>query len=553
MSQPPIVRTRFAPSPSGHLHVGGARTALFCWAYARAKGGKFILRIEDTDQKRSSDAASMAFLEDLKWLGIDWDEGPEYEGCGGGDTGPYRQSERLDLYHKYIDQLIEEGKAYRAFETPEELDAARKKAREEKKNYRYDRAALSLDEATVQTYLDEKRPYVVRFKISDDEPVTIHDEVLGDVTTAPGELDDFVIQKADGYPTYHFAVVVDDELMGVTHVIRAQEHLNNTPKHVLLQRALGFRTPVFGHSSIIFNPDGSKMSKRDKDKTLRKFVKDKSITSSLVIDQETWDWWLAKKDHQLDLVQAGKLAVELGVSLPEINVDDFRRAGYLPEVIINYLALLGWNPGDDLEKFDRDFLIQRFDLDRVQKSPAKFDRDKLLAFNLDAIQALAPEEFVIRYREHAQAYRPEFLEKLSEEQFATLAKANHSRAKTLDDTLSSSRFFIVSDDEIVYEQTKAVRKALSGGGEPGGYDRLEAIVPILRDLSEWTSEAIEAAVKAYVQAHAEDKLGKIAQPLRIAVSGGTISPAIFDTLFILGRESVLKRIERCLAHRNANV
>lgn len=552
MSQPPIVRTRFAPSPSGHLHVGGARTALFCWAYARAKGGKFILRIEDTDQKRSSDAASMAFLEDLKWLGIDWDEGPEFEGCGGGDAGPYRQSERLDLYQTYIDQLLAEGKAYRAFETPEELDAARKKAREEKKNYRYDRSALNLDEATVQKYLEEKLPYVVRFKVPDDGSVTIHDEVLGDVTTTLEELDDFVIQKADGYPTYHFAVVVDDELMGVTHVIRAQEHLTNTPKHVLLQRALGFRTPVFGHTSIISNPDNSKMSKRDKDKTLRKFVKEKGITSSQVIEHEMWDWWLAKKEHQLDLQQAEQLARELDITLPEINVDDFRRAGYLPDVLINYLALLGWNPGDDIEKFDRDFLITHFDFDRVQKSPAKFDRDKLLAFNLDAIQALSPEEFVALYREHTQSYRPEFLEKLSEEQFACLAKANHPRAKTLDDTLPSCRFFIVGDDEIVYEQTKAVRKALVNG-EPCGYDRLEAIAPILHELSEWTSELIEGAVKAYAQAHTEDKLGKIAQPLRIAVSGGTISPAIFDTLFILGRESVFNRIERCLTHRNANV
>ena len=525
---------------------------MFCWAYARAKGGKFILRIEDTDQKRSSDAASMAFLEDLKWLGIDWDEGPEFEGCGGGDAGPYRQSERLDLYQTYIDQLLAEGKAYRAFETPEELDAARKKAREEKKNYRYDRSALNLDEATVQKYLEEKLPHVVRFKVPDDGSVTIHDEVLGDVTTTLEELDDFVIQKADGYPTYHFAVVVDDELMGVTHVIRAQEHLTNTPKHVLLQRALGFRTPVFGHTSIISNPDNSKMSKRDKDKTLRKFVKEKGITSSLVIEHEMWDWWLAKKEHQLDLQQAEQLARELDITLPEINVDDFRRAGYLPDVLINYLALLGWNPGDDIEKFDRDFLISRFDLDRVQKSPAKFDRDKLLAFNLDAIQALSPEEFVALYREHTQSYRPEFLEKLSEEQFACLAKANHPRAKTLDDTLLSCRFFIVGDDEIVYEQTKAVRKALVNG-EPCGYDRLEAIVPILHELSEWTSELIEGAVKAYAQAHAEDKLGKIAQPLRIAVSGGTISPAIFDTLFILGSESVFNRIERCLTHRNANV
>ncbi|MCH7603096.1 MAG: glutamate--tRNA ligase, partial [Planctomycetes bacterium] len=202
MSQPPIVRTRFAPSPSGHLHVGGARTALFCWAYARAKGGKFILRIEDTDQKRSSDAASMAFLEDLKWLGIDWDEGPEYEGCGGGDAGPYRQSERLDIYHKYIDQLIAEGKAYRAFETPEELDAARKKARKEKKNYRYDRSALKVDAATREQWAAEGKPHVVRFKVPDEGTNTVHDEVRGEVTIDAVELDDFVIKKAAGDPTY---------------------------------------------------------------------------------------------------------------------------------------------------------------------------------------------------------------------------------------------------------------------------------------------------------------------------------------------------------------
>src|SRR5690606_30138318 len=216
------VRTRFAPSPSGHLHVGGARTALFCWAYARKHGGKFMLRIEDTDAKRSSDAASMAFLEDLKWLGIDWDEGPEYDGCGGGAHGPYFQSQRLDIYNRYIEQLIAEGKAYRAFETPEELDAQRQQARAEKRNYKYDRAALKLSPETVQRYLDEGRPHVVRFKLPDFETVTIHDEVRGDVTVTRNELDDFVIRKADGYPTYHFAVVVDDELMGVTHIIRAQ-------------------------------------------------------------------------------------------------------------------------------------------------------------------------------------------------------------------------------------------------------------------------------------------------------------------------------------------
>ena len=212
--------TRFAPSPSGHLHVGGARTALFCWAYARRFGGRFILRIEDTDQKRSSDAASLAFLADLAWLGIGWDEGPEHDGNGGGDAGPYFCSERLDVYREQVDRLIADGHAYRAFETPEELDAARAAARAAGRDYRYDRAALELDQATIDAYLAEGRPHVVRFKVPDVDEVVVNDEVLGEVRVARAMLDDFVIVKADGFPTYHFAVVVDDELMGVTHVIR---------------------------------------------------------------------------------------------------------------------------------------------------------------------------------------------------------------------------------------------------------------------------------------------------------------------------------------------
>ncbi|MCZ6612649.1 MAG: glutamate--tRNA ligase, partial [Planctomycetota bacterium] len=250
-SKSSIVRTRFAPSPSGPLHVGGARTALFCWAYAKAHGGKFILRIEDTDRKRSSDAACRALMQDLHWLGIEWDEGPPHDGCGGGEYGPYFASQRLDLYHRYIDILLEQGKAYRAFEGHEQLEAARATARAQKRVYRYDRAALKLDQATIQTYLDKGRPYVVRFKLPNDEPIVVRDEVRGEVTVDPKEMDDFVILKADGYPTYHFAVVIDDELMNITHVIRGQEHLNNTAKHVLLQDALGFRRPVFAHLSLI--------------------------------------------------------------------------------------------------------------------------------------------------------------------------------------------------------------------------------------------------------------------------------------------------------------
>src|SRR5262245_57242625 len=228
------IRTRFAPSPTGHLHVGGARTALFCWAYARRRQGKFILRIEDTDVKRSSDAATTAMMEDLKWLGIEWDEGPEFDHCGGGAAGPYHQSQRLETYRRYADDLVKRGLAQREGSGP--------------------------------------GGQAVRFRVPDSGTVTFLDEVRGEVEVSAAELEDFVIMKADGYPTYHFAVVVDDELMGVTHVIRAQEHLSNTPRHVLLQQALGFRRPVYAHISLIFNPDGSKMSKRDKDRILRQAV-----------------------------------------------------------------------------------------------------------------------------------------------------------------------------------------------------------------------------------------------------------------------------------------
>ncbi|MHC5024365.1 MAG: glutamate--tRNA ligase [Planctomycetota bacterium] len=544
------IRTRFAPSPTGHLHVGGARTALFCWAYARSRSGRFILRIEDTDRKRSSDAASIGFLEDLHWLGLDWDEGPEYEGSGGGAFGPYFQSERLDIYHRHIQQLLDAGRAYRAFEAPDELAAARQAAQAAGRPYRYDRAALDLDDATVQRYLDEQRPYVVRLRIPDEGDVVVSDLVRGEVCVNVSELDDFVLVKADGYPVYHFAVVVDDEHMQVTHVIRGEEHLKNTIRHVLIQEALGFRRPVYAHLSLIFNPDGSKMSKRERDKLLRRAVRERGLEEppAAAVSPEHWQWWLADEDHQLETAAATSLATALDVDLPEISVDDFRRAGYLPEVMLNYLALLGWSPGGDVEKFDRRFLLEHFDLDRVIKSPARFDRDKLLAFNLDAIQALTPDEFAERYVEHLRLFHAEFTDRLSEGQLRMLAAANHGRAKTLDDTVRSSRFFIEPDDAIVYETTKPVRKALVNG-EPNGFAHLEAIRPRLASVEPWEVESIEACVRSYADDAADGKLGKVAQPLRIAVSGGVVSPAIFETLAILGRASVLNRIDRCLAAR----
>ena len=545
------IRTRFAPSPTGDLHVGGARSALFCWAFARANDGCFLLRIEDTDQKRSSAAAGLGFLAALDWLGIDWDEGPEHGSNGGGDTGPYVQSQRLDIYATHMQRLIDAGLAYPAFETPEELSVARAQARANKTAYRYDRASLNLDADTVQRHLDEGRAHVIRFNVPDGEAITVHDAVLGDVCIEAGELEDFVIRKADGFPTYHFAVVVDDHCMGVTHVLRGQEHLANTPKHVLLQRALGFDEPVYAHVSLIFNADGSKMSKRDKDKALRATIKERGIDippEGCGIGAQAWGRWLGDKAVQLDAAGAQALAVELGVELPEINVSDFQSAGYLPEVLLNYLALLGWSPGDNIEQFDRDFLVSRFSLDRIIKSPAKFDRAKLKAFNLDAIQAMSLDAWVERLRAFAEQFEPAFLEAMTPSQFATFGEANKERCKTLREPFDSGRFFVLGDDAITWPDVKGVRKALCKG-EPCGYDRLEAAREVLALVDPWTTAALEAAIAQWADANCDGNLGKVAQPIRVAVSGGTVSPPIFDTLDILGRDAVLARVDGCLANR----
>ena len=549
-----MLRTRFAPSPTGHLHVGGARTALFCWAFARGRDGRFLLRIEDTDQKRSSDAAGLEFCSDLKWLGIDWDEGPVFESSGGGDDGPYWQSQRLPLYDKWMATLIESGHAYPAFETPEELNAKRAEARAAKTAYKYDRAALDLDPETVRAWIEEGRPHVIRFRVPEG-PITIHDEVLGEVVVPDGELEDFVIRKGDGFPTYHFAVVVDDALMGVTHVIRGQEHLNNTAKHLLLQSALGFAHPTYAHLSLIFNPDGSKMSKRDKDKALRAEIRSRGLeappvdaSGSPVLPEAVWAEWVGDKERQLETAECNALATALDMALPEINVDDFRTSGYLPEVLLNYLALLGWSPGNDLEHFDASFLTEHFSLDRVLKSPAKFDRVKLLAFNLDALQAMSDSEFHDRLRSFCEQEHPEFLERMDSEQFRLFSDANRERSKTLLDPIASGRFFVEPCSSLEWMPTKQVRKALLKG-EICGYDRLESMLPRLEALEEWGAEPLESLVEACAEEFAEGKVGSIAQPLRVAVSGGTISPPIYDTLCILGRDRTLKRIRRCIEAR----
>lgn len=568
MPEAPII-TRFAPSPTGHLHIGGVRTALFCWAFARRHNGRFVLRIEDTDQKRSNEDAARGILEDLAWLDIAWDDGPEFAadgpggtaliGAGARDVGPFHQSQRLPIYQEFIDRLLAADLAYPAFETAEELAAMRADAQARKETYRYRRRA-DYDPAAAHAEMQRRdaagEPYVVRFRMP-DAPVQVTDAVLGEIEFNEQHTDDFVIRKADGFPTYHLAVVVDDELMGVTHVLRGQEHLNNTPRHVALQQHLThedgipFRTPVYAHMPLIFNADGSKMSKRDKDKIVRKAVQsdpDARAAALKHVVEPDLDAWLADKARQLPPASLLSVAAVLDLALPEIDVEDFRRSGYLPGVLCNYLALLGWNPGmknddgTDLERFDAAFLREHFSLERIGKSNAKFDREKLAAFNQASIAAMDPDEFIEVLRRWCERYDTDLLGTLGD-RFPLAARAAQPRIKVLSQCREPISFAITPDDAIDYDE-KAVRKALHKG-EPDGLSILADFRDTLDVIVPFDPERIEAAVKAFCEAR-EMGMGKIAQPLRVAITGGSVSPGLGETLALVGRSGVRSRIDRCL-------
>lgn len=544
------VFTRFAPSPTGHLHVGGARTALFCWAFAKGRGGRFLLRVEDTDQKRSSEAAVAGILEDLAWLGIAWDEGPEHDGLGGDPrgVGPFFQADRVDIYNAALAELLERGRAYPAFETAEELDAKRKTAQDANGTYRYDRAALDIPEEERLSRMLAGEPHVVRFKAPDHD-VVVADSVLGEVRFAAGELDDFVIRKADGFPTYHFAVVVDDEAMGVTHVLRGQEHLQNTPRHVALQQALGYRTPVYAHLPLIFNPDNSKMSKRDKDKAVRAFCKEHKVTTppAGTIGGGAFSAWMEDKRSQLPTDDLRALAEAIGFTPPEIDVEDFRRSGYLPNVLCNYLALLGWNPGEknedgtDLERFGMDDLASKFDLPRIGKSASKFDREKLMAFNADEIQnRMGDGPFADAWRTWLERYDRATLEALGD-RLPVAAAAARQRTRVLREASGVVRFALA--DGVDFDEKAVEKVLLKNAGE--GLAVLRELAPVLEGVEPFKADAIEAAIKHWCEARGLG-MGKAAQPLRVAMTGGTVSPGLGQTLELVGKAGVLGRIERCV-------
>jgi glutamyl/glutaminyl-tRNA synthetase len=396
-----MVVTRFAPSPTGYLHVGGARTALFSWLYARRMGGKFILRIEDTDLKRNTPAATQQVIHDLRWLGLDWDEGPEVNS----PNGPYFQSQRKDIYDKYVKQLIDDKKAYYCFDTTDQLQAMRERAEAQKKGFIYPRPDVFPSDEDVQKARSQAKSVTVRFAVPQQETIVVADLVRGRVSFAAAEIGDFIIQKSDGFPTYNFACVIDDELMGVTHVIRGQEHLMNTPGQQALQDALGFRRPIYAHMSVTVSEGGGKLSKRERPKALRKVIKADSriniekLTEVAGVSLEEMNSFLKGKST-LDMPNVDAMAKYLGVSLPEINVVDFFRSGYLPEAMVNFLALLGWNPGSDREIMPLGELIECFDLLRLTKSNSLFDRGKLLAFNTEHIRMVSKQKLVQHFKDY---------------------------------------------------------------------------------------------------------------------------------------------------------
>jgi glutamyl-tRNA synthetase len=454
------VVTRFAPSPTGYLHIGGARTALFNWLHARRSQGTFVLRIEDTDQERSTPESVQAIFDGMNWLGMNWDQ------------GPFFQTQRMDLYRKEAQRLLDEGKAYRCICTPEELDRRREEAKARGEKPRYDGRCRNLPPADA-----EGKKSVVRFRLPEGGQTVVHDFILGDVTFENAELDDMILIRTDGFPTYNFVVVVDDASMGITLVLRGNDHLNNTPKQILLYEALGYPMPVFGHVPMILGKDGAKLSKR----------------------------------HGAMSVMA------------------YQEMGFLPEAMVNYLVRLGWSHGDQ-EIFSIDELKSCFSLDHIGKSAGKFDPDKLLHLNAHYIKTGDPVRIA--------ALLVPFLSKIGivtepSDRLTAIVATLQERSKTLVEMADSAAFFF---REIPIDPA-AAKKVLTP-------DALEVLDDVVRELSgatAFTHEGIEAAL-APVVAKADGKLGKIAQPIRVALTGGTVSPGVFEIMEVLGKEEVIRRL-----------
>jgi glutamyl-tRNA synthetase len=486
------LRTRFAPSPTGFLHIGGVRTALFNWLLARHHGGQFILRIDDTDQQRHVEDAVRRILDGLRWIGIDWDEGPE----AGGAYGPYFQSQRLDLYRRAADRLQASGHVYRDYSTEPERAAAKAQAEREKRAYRFRRPEQSAGQ--IARWQAEGRPYALRFQVPVGRTLVLHDLIKGDVEFSTDDIGDFVIVRPDGSPLYHFASSVDDVEMRITHVVRADEHLSNTFPQLLVLEALGGPTPSFAHIPYVAEPGSkSKMSKRK-------------------------------------LAEYEKLGIL-------VYLHQYIDKGYLPDALLNYLARLGWSFDSSQEIFTRSELIEKFSLEKVNSSPASHDQDKLFWIEGEWMKTLSLERKVqgslpFLRSEGLIGERPTPAD-LSRIEAVLVALGD--RLKVFSDIVRLGRFFFAP--ALVYEQA-AVKNRLR---KPGVVTMLAELEGVLAHIEPYDAASLEKAVHAYAE-HTGRKIGDVVNALRVAVTGQGVGPGLYDCLCILGREACQSRMQQTL-------
>ncbi|MCU7490180.1 MAG: glutamate--tRNA ligase [Bacteroidota bacterium] len=474
-------RVRFAPSPTGYLHVGGLRTALYNYLFAKNQNGKFILRIEDTDRNRYVEGAVENLINVLKWIGLDYDEGPQK----GGEYGPYMQSERLDIYKKYADELIEKGHAYYCFCTPERLTELKEDQRAKGLQPKYDKHCLSLSKEEVEEKLKSGMPYVVRLNIPPDLKVAFDDIVRGRVEFDSNGIDDQVLIKSDGYPTYHMANVVDDHFMKITHVVRGEEWLSSTPKHVLLYDAFGWEKPQFAHLPLLLNPDRSKLSKRQGD----------------------------------------------------VAVEDYRAKGYLKEALLNFVALLGWNAGDDVEFYHLDEMVKKFSLERVNKSGAVFDLAKLNWLNAEHLRKMPEADLLNHLKEELS--NSKFKDNtLSDEYLLKVIAAMKERVSFVKEFLEKSPYFFERPEG--YEEN-AVKKSWKENTP----ELLDKLIEGFERLDNPKKEDYEDVLHKTAE---ELQVGnaKLIHPVRLAVSGVSAGPGLFDMLDILGKEETVLRLKTAI-------
>jgi glutamyl-tRNA synthetase len=480
------VRVRFAPSPTGYLHIGGLRTALYNYLFARHNKGSFVLRIEDTDRNRFVEGAVENLISTLNWIGLNYDEGPEAKG----DFGPYQQSKRLDIYKKYADELLEKGKAYKCFCTPERLQQLREEQQKQKlPQSKYDKRCLTLSQDEILKKSDSGIPFIIRLNVPDNQKVIFDDVIRERVEFDTSNIDDQVLIKSDGYPTYHLANVVDDHLMKITHVIRGEEWLSSTPKHILLYEFFNWEKPVFAHLPLLLNPDRSKLSKRQGD----------------------------------------------------VAVEDYQSKGYLKEALINFVALLGWNAGDDKEFYYLDELIEKFSLERVNKAGAVFDLQKLNWLNAEHLRAMPDYEILELLRQEIQKSSLPTAEKsqsYSDAYLLQVIEAMKERVSFIYEFIVNAPYFFKAPDN--YEEEILKKRWTSESPE------------ILNDLSaayslldEPTKEDYESGLKKLAESK-QIGVGKIIHPLRLAVSGMGNGPGVYDIVKIIGKEETINRIKTAI-------